>query len=593
MYGGCPINMNYWKNKNEKEEEEKRIMEDWIPWTLIKIKHCLQASGDAKVFLLRRFTFDPKKFNKSYKQYKWEIIRLIPDNGQLMFYLEPVFKNVLLEYTRNKGKRVRISEEDWARISKEDCDDECEEEFANERYDKIATMFENGTALSYDQSHYGRLTNNNRLISSHHGLTNNNRSPNNNRVKQSRHASSFSNNISYDVKGRLSASRVQQFLPSNMTPMNKLSVDDLTKRYKKLIEAYKHIRDDVPAHLPDITIHAMARGIIYEKCALYYLEREQWCLQHERFFKPVTHMDYQPDYKETREHSYQESPQKKRSGQIMDRVVQDDLNRIKELGLYKSVSEQWWVFGNHVPPKNKYQYKKMHETCFEKDIPVLPDALCMFRGKETVVEVKCPTKHYTPSKYRGFIPQMTLEMHAYGCSQCLFVEYVTDTYKEDGGTSSVRVRLLKYNKDIMEQLLICFKALEAFSLEMQYHKKVTKDLPNDFDVTNPEHYDIWKDHEHFKALKESLHHLCMMFEILNEFCKEEAERYDKSELKKQDFSHLTGHLSNERKKEEAQKPKRKNKSLRVRPRRNKRPKRPKTSHDNHLNDTFDKLSIRF
>lgn len=553
----------YSERQRERKEEENRIMEHWIPWTLINIKPFKAASGDAKVFLLRPFTFDPQKFHESYRRYKWEIIWIIPD-GTYIYYHEPVFKKMLLKYTRNKGKRVLIGEENWKQL--------CESKPANERYDKIATRFENGTALSYDHTY-------------HHG-------------------SPFSNNIYYDVKGRLSASRIKSFLPSSTKQMHELSVDDLTKRYKNLIKAYKHIGDDVPAQSYDNTIHAMARGNIYENCALFYLDRGEWCLQDEQLFQRVTNMHYQPDYKKTREDSYQPNPQKKRLERIMDRVVQDDLNHIKELGLYRMVTEQRQTISPYteetesfdIDYQKKYTYKKMHETCFGKDIPVLPDAVCTFRGKKTVVEVKCTTKHYTPSEHRKYIPQMTLEMYAYQCTQCLFVEYVTDTYKEGGGTSSVRVRLLKYNEYIMKQMLVCFKALEIFSLSMQHHKKVTKDLPNDFDVTNPEHYDIWKDHEHFKALKKSLENLCMMFEILNEYCQKEAERYYKSELKNQDFSHLTKHLSANQKKIPRKNPfkPRKRRKSRV-PNNDEASKRPKESHDsnNYLNDTFDKLSIRF
>lgn len=630
MYDGGAINMNYWKRQRARKEAEKRVMEDWIPWTLIKIKP-FERALEEYVFLLRPFAFDPKKFHPSYRQYKWEIVWIISD-GLYTYYHEPVFKNVLMQYTANQGKRVQISESIW--------NDLCTSQPAKERYDKIATMFENGTALSYDQSHYGRLTNNNHspnnnhVKHSHHSssfsnlfnnhspnnnrLTNNNHltipfnnhSPNNNRVKQSRHGSSFSNNISYDVDGRLSASRIKSFLPSSMTPMGDLSVDDLTKRYTNLIKAYKHIRDDVPADLPDITIHAMARGNIYENCALFYLYKREWRLQHERFFSTVTDMRYQPYYKETREDSYQPSPEKELSGQKMSIAVQTGLNWIRELGLYERFPEQKETISPNKKVteefdklyETKYTYTTMDETCFGKGIPVLPDALCMFRGQKTVVEVKCPTKPYTISTYRGFIPQMTLEMYAYGCSQCLFVEYVTDTYKKDGGKSSVRVRLLEYNKDIMDQLRVCFRALDLFSLSMQHHKKVKNDLPNDFDVTNPEHYDNWKDHEHFEALKESLRHLCKTFEILNDFCQKEAERYNNRWL--QDYSEYIRQEEYKRNKEEAQKRKTKN-ALKARPYRKRRTsyvlnnnrasKRPKESYDlkKHLHDTFDKLSIRF
>lgn len=305
----------------------------------------------------------------------------------------------------------------------------------------------------------------------------------------------------YQVHGRMSASRLQHFLIGTTEPLYKMTSEQQFQKYKKIIQAYKNIRDDIPFEPMPNMVKAMLRGRIYENAALQYLQT----------YLPIQHFQYQPSYQLLRnQHSV--SAQKKRQEHQMNDAEHHELQHIQAIGKYKQIQEQQETIGRPIPSHNTYNHRMMHETCFGKHIPVLPDGICTFRGKNTVVEVKCPTKHYTRSQYRKYIPQMIMEMKTYGCGQCLYVEYVTNTYKEEEKPmSSVRVRCFRYNQSIMDQIETCFRALDQFALKME---------------ALGHSYESWQQQDNYEADQESLNHLATSLHILEHLCDAYAKRYD-------------------------------------------------------------------
>ena len=306
----------------------------------------------------------------------------------------------------------------------------------------------------------------------------------------------------YQVHGRMSASRLQHFLPGSTKPLYKMTSQQQLQKYKKIIQAYKNIRDDIPFEPMPNMVGAMLRGRIYENAALQYLQTHL----------PIQHFQYQPSYQLLRK-KHSASPQKKRQEHQMNDAEHHELQHIQTLGHYKQIQEQQETIGRPIPSHNTYDHRMMHETCLGKHIPVLPDGICTFGGQNTVVEVKCPTKHYTPSQYRKYIPQMIMEMKTYGCGQCLYVEYVTNTYKEEQPMSSVRVRCFPYNQSIMDQIETCFRALEQFALKME-----SRGHP----------YESWQQKDNYEALQESLNHLATSLHILEHLCDTYVKRYDRA-----------------------------------------------------------------
>ena len=108
---------------------------------------------------------------------------------------------------------------------------------------------------------------------------------------------------------------------------------------------------------------------------------------------------------------------------------------------------------------------------------------------------------------------MIMEMKTYGCGQCLYVEYVTTTYKEEQPMSSVRVRCFPYNQSIMDQIETCFRALEQFALKME-----SRGHP----------YESWQQQDNYEALQESLNHLATSLHILEHLCDAYVKRYDRA-----------------------------------------------------------------
>ena len=304
----------------------------------------------------------------------------------------------------------------------------------------------------------------------------------------------------YKVHGRMSASRLQHFLLGTTKPLYKMTSQQQLQKYKKIIQAYKNIKDDIPFEPMSNMVGAMLRGRIYENAALQYLQTHL----------PIQHFQYQPSYQLLRK-QHSASPQKKRQEHQMNDAEYHELQHIQTLGHYKQIQEQQETLGRPIPSHNTYNHRTMHETCLGKHIPVLPDGICTFGGQNTVVEVKCPTKHYTPSQYRKYIPQMIMEMKTYGCGQCLYVEYVTNTYKEEQPMSSVKVRCFPYNQSIMDQIETCFRALEQFALKME-------------SLSDP--YESWQQQDNYEALQESLNHLATSLHILEHLCDAYVKRYD-------------------------------------------------------------------
>lgn len=304
----------------------------------------------------------------------------------------------------------------------------------------------------------------------------------------------------YQVHGRMSASRLQHFLLGTTKPLYKMTSQQQEQKYKKIIRAYYNIRDDIPFEPMPNMVGPMIRGRIYENAALNYLQTHF----------PIQHFQYQPSYQLLRK-QHNASPQKRRQEHQMTDAEHTELQHIQALGKYKQIQEQKETIGKSIPSHDTYNHRMMHETCLGKPIPVLPDGICTFGGQHTVVEVKCPTKHYTPSQYRKYIPQMIMEMKTYGCGQCLYVEYVTNTYKEEQAMSSVKVRCFPYNQSIMDQIETCFRALDQFALKME-----SRGHP----------YESWQQKDNYEALQESLNHLGTSLHVLEHLCDAYVKRYD-------------------------------------------------------------------